>query len=357
MSLPYMRATSALFGLVVLAILLVPLGLSLWLDARWFAAQNLSAIFALRIQTQIGLGVAAAILAAALTALNLAAAAWLLRRTASKEDRESRGMATLVAAVPLASVIVGAAFGLAAFGQWQTWLGFQAQVPFGETDPTYGQDVAFYVWTLPALAAARGWVTGLVIANAIGVALIYALGLASVEPPVTAGRPYPFIARERNLRFHPLLAPAVRHLAVLGAVFLSLIAGSYWLNNWELVYSARGVVFGASATDMHAIYFCSAKSGRACTSRSRSAPISWPPNGRISRTTSLRRARRWTSPGSMSESSRVMAPSMLAFWRGISRHSQMCGLPTGGRCWQRSISCSASASTTNSATWTSIATT
>ena len=32
------------------------------------------------------------------------------------------------------------------------------------------------------------------------------------------------------------------------------MAGSYWLNNWELVYSTRGVVFGASATDIHAVY-------------------------------------------------------------------------------------------------------
>src|SRR5438128_3870727 len=136
-----MRATSALFGLVVLAVLLVPLGLSLWLDARWFAAQNLGAIFNLRLQTQIGLGIVAALLAAAITALNLSIAALLLRRTASKEDKQSRGMATLVAAVPLASIIIGAAFGLAAFGQWQTWLGFQAQVLFGLTDPTYGQDV------------------------------------------------------------------------------------------------------------------------------------------------------------------------------------------------------------------------
>src|SRR5207244_11694041 len=56
------------------------------------------------------------------------------------------------------------------------------------------------------------------------------------------------------MRYHPLLLPAVRHLALLGAVCLVLIGASYWLNNWELVYSARGVVFGASATDMHAIY-------------------------------------------------------------------------------------------------------
>jgi uncharacterized membrane protein (UPF0182 family) len=249
-----MRATSAIFGVVVLALLLVPLGLSLWLDARWFGAQGLEAIFSLRLRTQIGLGVAAAAVAGAFIGLNLAWAAWRLRRVASKEDRDSRGMATILAAVPLVAVVVGAGFGLAAFGQWQTWLGFQAQVPFDQQDPTFAQDVSFYVWTLPAVAAARGWLTGLVIVGALSVAIVYGLGLASIEPPIATGRPYPFIARERDLRYHPLLAPGVRHLAVLGAVFLALVAGQYWLNNWDLVYSARGVVFGASATDMHAIY-------------------------------------------------------------------------------------------------------
>src|ERR687886_1575243 len=249
-----MRATSVIVGLVVLALLLVPLGLGLWLDARWFAAQGLGAVFALRLQTQLGLGVAAAAVAGVFGGVNLASAAWLLRRVASKEDRDSRGMATILAGVPIAALLVGAAFGLGAFGQWQTWLGFQAQVPFGQTDPTFGQDIAFYVWTLPALAAARGWLTGLVILTALGVTVVYAIGLATIEPPIAAGRPYPFIARERDLRYHPLLAPGVRHLALLGAVFLTLIAASYWINNWELVYSARGVVFGASATDMHAVY-------------------------------------------------------------------------------------------------------
>jgi uncharacterized protein len=249
-----MRATSAIFGLAILALLLVPLGLSLWLDARWFGAQGLGAIFALRLQTQLGLGIGAAAVASAFTGINLAWAAWRLRRVASKEDRDSRGMATIAAAVPIAALLVGIAFGLAAFGQWLTWLGFQAQVPFGQTDPSFGQDISFYVWTLPALSTARGWTTGLVILTALGTASVYGLGLATIEPPIAPGRPYPFITRDRDLRYHPLLAPGVRHLAVLGAVFLLLVAASYWINNWELVYSARGVVFGASATDMHAVY-------------------------------------------------------------------------------------------------------
>src|SRR5438128_12624025 len=152
-----MRATSAIFGVVVLALLLVPLGLSLWLDARWFGAQGLQAIFGLRLRTQIGLGVVAAAVAGVFSGVNLAWAAWSLRRVASKEDRDSRGMATILAAVPIVSLLVGLIFGLAAFGQWQTWLGFEAQVPFAQTDPTFGQDISFYVWTLPALTAAPRW--------------------------------------------------------------------------------------------------------------------------------------------------------------------------------------------------------
>src|SRR5437667_7552503 len=167
-----MRATSAIFGLVVLAVLLVPLGLSLWLDARWFGAQGLAAIFGLRLRTEVGLGVVAAAIAGVFAGLNLVWAAWRLRRVASKEDRDSRGMATILAAVPIVALVVGLGFGLAAFGQWQTWLGFQAQVPFGEQDPTFGQDISFYVWTLPALAAARGWLTGLTIAVGIASAIV-----------------------------------------------------------------------------------------------------------------------------------------------------------------------------------------
>src|SRR5438874_312803 len=249
-----MRATSALLGLVVLILVLGPLGLSLWLDARWFSAQGLGAVFALRIQTQVALGLAATAIAGVFIGLNLAWAAWRLRQVASKEDRDSRGMSTMFAAVPVVAVVIGVGFGLAGFGDWQTWLGFQAQVPFGQSDPSFGQDIAFYVWTLPALAAARGWLTGLLIITALGAAAVYGVGLMSIEPPIAAGRPYPFITRERDLRYHPLLAPGVRHLAVLGAVFLALVAAQYWLNNWDLVYSARGVVFGASATDIHAVY-------------------------------------------------------------------------------------------------------
>ena len=43
-----------------------------------------------------------------------------------------------------------------------------------------------------------------------------------------------------------------KHLAILGGIFLSLWALGYWFDIYELLYSPRGVVFGASYTDVNA---------------------------------------------------------------------------------------------------------
>src|SRR5579884_1088155 len=129
-----MRTLSLAIGLAVLALILVPLGLELWLDARWFTAQGLDAVFFLRLRTQLELGVAAAIIAAAFMAVHIGWATWRLRRAAAKENQDARALKALTAAVPAVAAVLGLFFGLAAFGDWQTVLGFQAQIPFGQTD-------------------------------------------------------------------------------------------------------------------------------------------------------------------------------------------------------------------------------
>ncbi len=56
-----MRALSVGLGVLAVSFLLIPLGLRLWLDARWFAAQDLEPIFALRLRTELALGLGAAL--------------------------------------------------------------------------------------------------------------------------------------------------------------------------------------------------------------------------------------------------------------------------------------------------------
>lgn len=40
------------------------------------------------------------------------------------------------------------------------------------------------------------------------------------------------------------------HLSILGALTLALFSFSYWLANFNLLYSTRGYVFGAGRTDL-----------------------------------------------------------------------------------------------------------
>jgi uncharacterized membrane protein (UPF0182 family) len=64
---------------------------------------------------------------------------------------------------------------LLAWGAWGIWLRYRHQVPFGEADPIFGRDIAFYFFTLPALEALTSLLLTLVIVGLIGTALIYAV--------------------------------------------------------------------------------------------------------------------------------------------------------------------------------------
>ena len=44
-----------------------------------------------------------------------------------------------------------------------------------------------------------------------------------------------------------------RHLAILATIVTLLWALGYWLDIYELMYSTRGVAFGASYTDLNAV--------------------------------------------------------------------------------------------------------
>ncbi|HXF83005.1 MAG TPA: UPF0182 family protein, partial [bacterium] len=125
---------------------------------------------------------------------------------------------------------------LRASEQWETALRFQHAVPFGITDPIYGQDLSLYVFALPFWRLVHGWATALVTGTLVLTLLVYVLQRSLVL--TTRG---------------PRLAGGARtHLLLLGAVLLGLRAVGFWLDRYELLLSPSGIVFGASYTDLHA---------------------------------------------------------------------------------------------------------
>jgi uncharacterized membrane protein (UPF0182 family) len=138
--------------------------------------------------------------------------------------------------LPVILLLIAFASGLRASARWQTVLSYLNAVPFGTPDPLFGRDLAFFVFVLPMFRMLLGWGTTLVIATLVLTVVIYVLQRS-------------LVLTSRG----PRLATGARsHLLVLGALLLVLLGVGFWLDRFELVYSARGVIFGASYTDVHA---------------------------------------------------------------------------------------------------------
>jgi uncharacterized membrane protein (UPF0182 family) len=119
---------------------------------------------------------------------------------------------------------------------WDTVLQYLNATPFGRPDPLFGRDLGFYFFALPTWRLLHGWATALVTGTLALTAAVYVLQRSLV---LTARGPR-------------LAAAARLHLLALGALLLGLRAVGFWLDRFDLLYSPRGVVFGASYTDVNA---------------------------------------------------------------------------------------------------------
>ena len=133
------------------------------------------------------------------------------------------------------SVVVAAfvAFGWTA--NWNLALNYIDQVPYGQSDPLFGNDFSFYLFSLPAFLALKGWMLLVLTLSALVAALIY---WACGE-----------IAFDARRRF--VSAAAIVHGSILLGFFFAIEAWSFTLDRYLLLYGNNGVVVGASYTDIH----------------------------------------------------------------------------------------------------------
>ncbi len=225
-----------ILGLLALVFVLFPAFARFYTDYLWFDALDLTSVFWTRILPQWLLFAVAA--AAAFVIFSFS---WLrARRGAKKLDTtgetplHAKGSGLIVLA---ASILLAVMNGLGVRGEWAMVLRFLNRTPFGHTDPIFGKDVGFYVFELPFYSFLQDWLLGVLVTALLGSALIYVLGWL------------PRIREENRFSFPP---QARRHLTFLGAVAVFAWGAGFWIERFDLLFSASGVVFGAGYTDIHA---------------------------------------------------------------------------------------------------------
>ena len=117
---------------------------------------------------------------------------------------------------------------------WQQFLLFLNATQFETTDPFFGRDVGFYVFTLPIWELLDFWLGGLFLYALCAVSLIYLVADNSIAKGKFSGFSY----------------PQLRHLYGLGGLVLLTLSLRHGLARYELLYSERGVIYGASYADV-----------------------------------------------------------------------------------------------------------
>lgn len=215
-------------------------GISLYIDYLWFDAVGYLEVFQTTLASKFLFWLAGFAVSFLILGSNLYLAArrhhgiyWMspeLQATARKGTQFVFWVAILVLSVLMGMVVQS---------QWLAFLQYWNQVPAGSQDPIFSQDISFYIFSLPVLSFLVH----------LGLVLIVLSVLAAAITYVTHGH----LAYLQRLQ---LSHEARVHLTLLAVAGFLLLAGRFWLNCYEILYSREGVIFGAGYTDVYARLPC-----------------------------------------------------------------------------------------------------
>jgi len=241
------RRSRVVLSVVLFAIVLVFVSArsvaSFYIDVLWHQSVGRTDVFWGILFSRLGLATAFTALFAVMLALNM----WIADRLrpemvpAAPQERALAGYRSLSSRRAwtlrvIVAVVLGFLVGSPAAAQWQDWTLFRNTVSFGTKDPLFGQDVSFYVMRLPFIQFVVDWAFASLVLVTLVTAGIHALN-GGIRLQIQGRKVTPL---------------AKVHLSVLFAALSIVRAVDYWYSRYDLTRSSRGVVQGATYTDVTA---------------------------------------------------------------------------------------------------------
>jgi uncharacterized protein len=216
-------------------------------DVLWFQEVGLESVLWTSISTQVWVGAVVAVVVAAVVWVNLFVAARAApvyggfvagdRTVVDPMERYREVLTPYLRWLRIAvAVILGILAGIGGSASWRTVLLWINRVPFGERDPQFGRDVAFYVFELPFFRTMLDLVWFALIASLLVTLVAHAFH-GSLRP---------------QLGLRGVTPGALAHVSVLLGLMALVKAVQYYLGTFGLAFSERGVVTGATYTDVNA---------------------------------------------------------------------------------------------------------
>ncbi|MDJ0798643.1 MAG: UPF0182 family protein [Calothrix sp. MO_167.B12] len=128
------------------------------------------------------------------------------------------------------AVFVSLLFAFLLSARWDQILQYFNSTSFHRPEPLFNQDISIYVFSLPVWEILASWFLGLFFLGITAVAIIYLRSANSLSEG----------------RFPGFSVPQRLHLNALAGLLMLAVGMLYWLLRYELLYSTKGVNYGAS---------------------------------------------------------------------------------------------------------------
>ena len=244
------RSTILLGALAILVLMLVGIMVSIYPDWLWFGNLNFAPVFWTMVLGKYGVAAVIWFLMIVALSVNLYAAQ-RFHRAGGQKITEIAGLPVsgktlntlILAAIMIVSFIIASKGSV----QWNMVLSYLNQHPFGSTDPVFGKDIGFYVFSLPFYQFVREQLLIVLLFAALVTVIWYVKdgGIQIVGEFV--------LAEDRSTAIPKIKVgdKVTKHLLVLAAIMMLLAAWGYHLKAYAVLYSTQGPAFGASYTDVN----------------------------------------------------------------------------------------------------------
>jgi len=245
-----------IIGFGVFIVVLLWLIVSIGPDWLWFENLRYSSVFWTMLLSKFGFGAAVWLVFILILFFNLYAANRLSQGSGPKMDFKADGgyfarlglsgksTSLLFIVVMLLISLVVASKGSY---QWDMFLRYLFQQPFGNTDPIFAKDIGFYVFSLPFyLFIQNGLLILFILVGLLTMGWYLKEGALQVIGDFTQAEGRPVSVPKVTIALK-----AKKHLIFLAGIVVLLLAWGYHLKIYKLLYSTQGPAFGASYTDIH----------------------------------------------------------------------------------------------------------
>ncbi len=245
-----------IIGIVVLLLFMLATSfnaiISFITDYKWFGELGYQEVFLTKLMTQLRIGIPVFVILTILIYIYLMSIKKdYYRKVSVVHSGISEKRVNQIALISSIFLSFISSITLAS-NLWFDILRFINSTDFKVSEPIFNRDISFYVFKYPLFGKIYYMLISFIIFLAIITVVFYIIMMMLRRPTlIDVNSETEFSTNQLNMdNGKKIFQIAIRQLIVLGFVFFVILGLGYFLRSYELLYSLRGIVYGASYTDI-----------------------------------------------------------------------------------------------------------